>query len=50
MGVLEDVVRDAAEERGDAGQASGSHDDEVGVELVGVLHDGVGDPLLVCDP
>ena len=31
VGVLEDVVRHAAEEGGDAGQSSGSHDDEVDV-------------------
>jgi hypothetical protein len=48
--VLEDVVRDAAEEGGDGGQAAGAHDDQVGVEFVCALDDRGGDPALVRDP
>jgi hypothetical protein len=48
--VLEDVVGDAAEEGGDAGQSSGSHDDEVDVEFVGAFLDCVSDVLVLRGP
>jgi hypothetical protein len=47
---LEDVVGDAAEEGGDAGEAARARNDEGGVELVGTLEDGAGDLAFVRDP
>jgi hypothetical protein len=50
IGVVEDVVGDAAEEGGDAGQSSGSHDDEVDVEFVGAFRDCFSDVLVLRGP
>ena len=48
--MLEDVVGDAADEGGDAGQAAGPHHDQIGVELVSAFDDRRSDPAPVRDP
>ena len=50
MGVLENAVRDAAEERRDPGQSAGPHHDQVRVQLVGLFDDRGRDRATVRDP